>query len=57
LGIALEEPHAADEIMEVDNIKVAYNRSLQRYLDGKIVDYRPDFFGHRKFIVYGNSAC
>jgi Fe-S cluster assembly iron-binding protein IscA len=57
LGIALDEPNAADEIIEIDDLQIAFSPMLKFYLSGKIVDYQKDFFGHWDYLVYGTASC
>lgn len=57
MGIALEEQHADDEIILINDLKIAYSPTLKYYLAGKTIDYQRDFFGKWEFTIYGTNYC
>jgi len=57
LGIALEERQADDEMIQINELKIAYSPALYPYLTGKTIDYQRNFFGQWQYVVYGVSSC
>lgn len=58
-GLTLDEPKEADNIYDIEGVKVLFDRETSRYTKGIEIDYRTSIFGKRFSVsqIYGGGSC
>lgn len=57
LQLALDELKKDDDkIVESKNIKIIYDKEIQNYVNGTVIDYSDNWF-NRGFFISGASSC